>query len=75
LAVELIRADKKIISAYSDEERQQRFWEIEGFAKVPCGGTHLCRTGEIGGIDLKRRNPGAGKERIEIRLSQDDSSE
>ena len=64
----LIQADKEILSAYSDQQAQKRFWEIAGFAKVPCGGTHLRRSGEIGGVDLKRKNPGAGKERIEIRL-------
>ena len=68
IADEVIHADKKIVSGYSDVETQQRFWEIEGFAKVPCGGTHLRRTGEIGDIDLNRKNPGRGKERVEIRL-------
>ena len=62
----LIAADYPIISAFSDEENQRRYWEIEGFARVPCGGTHLRRTGEIGAIDLKRKNVGKGKERIEI---------
>ena len=66
--VELIQDDKDIISAYSDEQKQTRYWEIKGFAKVACGGTHLRRTGEIGEIELKRKNPGKGKERVEIRL-------
>ena len=70
-ATELIQADKEIVSAYSDEQKRQRFWEIKGFAKVPCGGTHLHRTREIGGIELKRKNPGQGKERIEIRLKSE----
>ena len=43
-----------------------RYWEIEGFARVPCGGTHLKRTGEVGNIALKRKNIGKGKERIEV---------
>ena len=67
-AIELIQDDKDIISTYSDEQRQTRYWEIKGFAKVACGGTHLRRTGEIGEIELKRKNPGKGKERVEIRL-------
>ena len=37
-----------IISAFSDEENGQRYWEVPGFARVPCGGTHLKRTGEVG---------------------------
>jgi len=36
---------------------------------VPCGGTHVRRTGEIGPILLKRDNIGRGKERVEIRLN------
>jgi Ser-tRNA(Ala) deacylase AlaX len=65
----LIAADHAIVSAYSDEATQRRYWEIGGFARVPCGGTHLKRTGEIGAIALKRVNIGKGKERIEIRVN------
>ena len=65
----LIAADHPIVSAFSDEVGQRRYWEIEGFARVPCGGTHLKRTGEIGAIALKRVNIGKGKERIEIRVN------
>jgi Ser-tRNA(Ala) deacylase AlaX len=65
----LIAADHPIVSAFSDEANQRRYWEIDGFARVPCGGTHLKRTGEIGAISLKRVNIGKGKERIEIRVS------
>lgn len=67
--LEMVEADQEIISAFSDEEREERYWEIKGFARVPCGGTHLRRTGEIGEIQLKRKNPGKGKERIEITLA------
>ena len=64
----IIEANQEIISAFSNEETEERYWEISGFAKVPCGGTHLKRTGEVGEIELKRKNPGKGKERIEIYL-------
>ncbi|HNB29242.1 MAG TPA: alanyl-tRNA editing protein [Alphaproteobacteria bacterium] len=66
----LIAADHPIASAFSDEGNQRRYWEIAGFAKVPCGGTHLKRTGEIGALTLKRVNIGKGKERIEIRVGE-----
>jgi Ser-tRNA(Ala) deacylase AlaX len=69
-AFEMVEANQEIISAFSDEETEERYWEIRGFARVPCGGTHLRRTGEIGEIELKRKNPGKGKERIEITLSE-----
>lgn len=62
----LVDQDMEIISAYSDESNQRRYWEIQGFASVPCGGTHLKRTGEVGHIALKRKNIGKGKERIEV---------
>ena len=68
VANDLIAADLPIVSAFDDEATEQRYWHIEGFAKVPCGGTHLRRTSEVGTISLKRKNIGAGKERIEILL-------
>lgn len=64
----IIKSNLDIISAFDDEENERRYWYIEGFAKVPCGGTHLRKTGEIGSISLKRNNLGSGKERIEIYL-------
>ena len=67
-AGEIVAADRPIVSAFSDEPAERRYWEVEGFARVPCGGTHLRRTGEVGALALKRQNPGRGKERIEIRL-------
>jgi Ser-tRNA(Ala) deacylase AlaX len=64
----LVQADPAIISAFSDEAKEERYWEIAGFARVPCGGTHLKRAGEVGETDLKRKNVGKDKERIEITL-------
>ena len=68
----LIDRNAPIESAFSDEALERRYWAVEGFAKVPCGGTHLRRTGEVGHLSLKRRNVGKGKERIEITLDQPD---
>jgi alanyl-tRNA synthetase len=65
----IIEEDLPIRSEYISREQEQRYWEIEGFARVPCGGTHPRRTGEVGGISLKRNNIGKGKERIEIYLA------
>ncbi|WP_315138560.1 alanyl-tRNA editing protein [Achromobacter marplatensis] len=67
-AAALIAADHAIITAFEDEERQYRYWEVVGFSRMPCGGTHPHSTAEIGSIKLKRRNTGKGKERIEIML-------
>ena len=64
----IVASDRPIVSAFSDEAAQRRYWEVPGFARVPCGGTHLERTGEVGPVTLKRRNIGKGKERVEIAL-------
>lgn len=66
----IVCADHAITSAFSDPAMQRRYWELEGFARVPCGGTHLRRTSEVGPIELRRKNVGRGRERIEIRLAQ-----
>lgn len=68
-AAAIIAADQPITSAYSDQAAGRRFWQVDGFAPVPCGGTHLKRTGEVGPLALRRRNIGKGKERIEIVLA------
>lgn len=65
----IIRNDFPIMTGFSHEATQRRFWQIEGFAKVPCGGTHVKSTKEVGMITLKRVNIGSGKERIEITLA------
>ncbi len=69
-AQSIVDADQPIVSAYSDEATERRYWEVAGVARVPCGGTHLKRTGEVGAVALKRKNIGKGKERVEIRLVQ-----
>ena len=65
-SLKVIEANQEIESAFSDEESEERYWKVEGFSRVPCGGTHIKRTGEIGKMALKRKNIGKGKERIEI---------
>lgn len=66
----LVAEDLPIESAFTVEAAQIRYWRIDGFAQVPCGGTHPRRTGEVGAVQLKRTNPGSGKERIEITLTE-----
>lgn len=68
-AMRIVREDQPITSAYSDEENERRYWQIKKFPPVPCGGTHLRTTGEVGAIALRRKNVGQGKERIEIVLA------
>lgn len=68
-AQNIIDSNQEIISAFSDESNERRCWKINEFSQVPCGGTHIKRTGEMGIIRLKRVNPGKGRERIEIYVS------
>lgn len=65
---DIIKSDLRIQTGYTDIINQRRFWKIDGFAQVPCGGTHVKSTGEVGFIELKREHPGKSIERIEIRL-------
>ena len=65
----IISANKEIVTGYDDEPNERRYWEICGFSRVPCGGTHVKRTGEIGSIKLKRNNKGRGIQRVEIFLA------
>ena len=64
----IITKNLPIHKDYSDVATQRRYWKIDGFAQVPCGGTHVDTTGEVGLVTLKRERPGKGIERIEIRL-------
>jgi len=64
----IIQSDRTIEKGYSDIAHQRRFWKIDGFAQVPCGGTHVNSTAEVGFVTLKRDRPGKSIERIEIKL-------
>jgi Ser-tRNA(Ala) deacylase AlaX len=68
---EIIKNNLTIKTGYSDVQNQRRFWKIDGFAQVPCGGTHVRTTSEVGFVTLKRDRPGKSIERIEIRLLDD----
>lgn len=70
-AQSVIDSHADIISDFSDTSEQRRYWKVEDFAQVPCGGTHLKNTSEVGRIQLKRKNIGKGKERIEISLVEE----
>lgn len=64
----LIAAARPIVTAFSDEAAQRRYWEVDGSARRVRGGTHPRATAEIGALFLKRKNQGKGTERIEITL-------
>ncbi|MBD3155453.1 MAG: phenylalanine--tRNA ligase subunit beta [Candidatus Aenigmarchaeota archaeon] len=47
---------------------EKRWWRCNSKG-MPCGGTHVKNTSEIGEVKLKRKNIGAGKERVEVYLT------
>lgn len=67
----IIAANKPIDVGYSEYATQRRYWKIDGFAQVPCGGTHVKSTGEVGYVSLKRDRRGKSQERVIIRLKND----
>jgi alanyl-tRNA synthetase len=50
------------------DDPEIRIWRC-GPVEMPCGGTHVRNTSEIGEIRLKRKNPGKGVERVETSLA------
>lgn len=56
-----------IIRTPDEKSPDLRWWHC-GNWKMPCGGTHVANTQEIGSVVLKRKTKGAGKERVEIYL-------
>jgi len=65
---QVIADNLAIETGFIDEHTQQRYWRIAGLATVPCGGTHVKFTAEVGEVALKRDRPGKGIERIKITL-------
>jgi alanyl-tRNA synthetase len=60
--------DNKIETYPDPDNPEKKWWECKDWI-CPCGGTHVKNTNEIGSVKLKRKNIGAGKERVEIRLN------
>jgi alanyl-tRNA synthetase len=57
------------ITIRPDSEKPEiRIWRC-GPVEMPCGGTHVRNTSEIGTVMLKRKNPGKGVERVETSLT------
>ncbi|MCD6229429.1 MAG: alanyl-tRNA editing protein [Candidatus Diapherotrites archaeon] len=50
----------------------ERYWKVSGFPEMPCGGTHVKNTSEIGEVTVKKgKKPGKGRQRIEVSLKQE----
>ena len=66
-ANEIFSQDIEVKTYLDEQNHNKRWWECNQW-KVPCGGTHPKSTKEIGKVQLKRKNIGSGKERIEVYL-------
>ncbi len=70
----LVDADLEVARFADPDEPDRWVWQLEGegmdpvYWRMPCGGTHVTRTGEVGKVKLKRKNIGKGKERVEVSL-------
>lgn len=64
----IIAANLQIEKGFLDIANQMRYWRLPNIATIPCGGTHVRSTGEVGEIDLKRDRANKGVERIRITL-------
>ena len=60
--------DQQITRKEDEKSPDLRWWICQDW-KMPCGGTHVKSTKGVGRINLKRKNIGSGKERIEIYLT------
>ncbi|OGB50628.1 MAG: alanyl-tRNA editing protein [Burkholderiales bacterium RIFOXYC12_FULL_60_6] len=69
----IVAANLVIVTGFEDIVAERRYWMINDFSRVPCGGTHVSRTGEVGSISLKRKNQGKNQERIEIYVALPES--
>lgn len=66
----IIAADLPIEKGFLNEAEEIRYWRLPNIAMVPCGGTHVRSTGEVGEITLKRDRANKGVERIRITLNE-----
>ncbi len=66
----IVDADVPIETGYMNQEKRHRYWRIKGLATVPCGGTHVKSTAEVGYVNLRRKRANKGVERIYITLEK-----
>jgi alanyl-tRNA synthetase len=55
---DLIRANLAIRLYPSEDDPTYRYFELDGFEPIPCGGTHVGSTSEIGPVTIKRKSMG-----------------
>ena len=63
IANEMIENNYEVLMSCHPDAYDVRYWQCREFS-MPCGGTHVKRTGEIPPIKIFRKNIGKNKERI-----------
>ncbi|MDP3976332.1 MAG: alanyl-tRNA editing protein [bacterium] len=59
------------IKTYGDEyDEVKRIWEMEPLGTMPCGGTHVKNSSEIGKISLKRKGLSSQGQRVYCMLEE-----
>lgn len=69
---QLVSADVEISNAAVGGEPEALMWYC-GQMQIPCGGTHVRSTAEIGQLRLRRKRQGNNLERLYISLTEVDS--
>lgn len=55
---EIIDADLPVATQPDESAPDKRVWSMPGFESIPCGGTHIRSTGEIGAFEVKAKRKG-----------------
>ncbi|GEM_PF-2237971 len=63
-AEHLIQEDHAISTHGDGDDEVKRIWEMQPLGTIPCGGTHVKSSREIGKIELKRKSLGKQGQRI-----------
>jgi alanyl-tRNA synthetase len=73
-ANDIIAKDLEIRTVPVEGEHEARVW-YSGDMMIPCGGTHVRSTGEIGRVKLRRKRQGNSLERLYITIVEPEGSE
>jgi Ser-tRNA(Ala) deacylase AlaX len=61
---DLVEHDLPVTTEPVEGSERERIWSIPGFDPIPCGGTHVRSTGELGSFAIKAKRKGKQGVRI-----------
>lgn len=65
----LVAMDSPIQRYLSDVDENRWEWKVDGFPPIPCGGTHVRRTGEVGRVNVGVKGKGKNVARLTVTLA------